>query len=649
MGNIVARPAPTRSRSTEHKVAPSEQVTIDMFRPIASLGHCNFGSMCVAERKSDSRFFSVHHCLKYKSLRDNLIHAQLLERDLLQDLEHALVAKLYWSFQNDAYLYMVFDHFEGGNLQTISLGKQWKESELVSILAETCSALLYIHSKGIIHRDIRPKNIYLDILGHAILSDFGLAVKTQPTESTKGLIGTEPFDFWSLGVSLYETVFKELPFQIQPRDAAKAQLVSFPDWIRSSKDMQSLISGLLTVDAKERLGSSGEGTSRLYSHAFFQDVDWDLVELRGLRPIFLPKPSRMVSKSDYASIPEMGNGRAALANAQYFELPQERFPHTHHHTHFNPFDDHPLILNEYEMHKSRYAAQSVIDLAISVKRPTTIRRQSSPNPSIMGMKSARNSVVFQPSDSILGFKSLADSTASVESPPTQKSNEGSLASAVQPSIKEEPVEAYDPNYPLVQAETALLSKRTAKLRNSVHGQSAVDAADLLHHSHGSHSRVNQTPSSEREESLEAGSEKTDDHEGSMEQLGNRKMTPSPLLAELHPDDSLGNNRVSTASRGTTDWLSPSDALAMTLEHPGDADKHKKHRYVAVSAEDSRSPKPMGRAATEFKLRPSPPLSEELRSSSFENRRTTHKSSLRSSNPAEDGQPPLVVLAQTQNQ
>lgn len=124
------------------------------------------------------------------------------------------------------------DYGRGGELSAyIDEKKVLTEKETKKIFKQVHDAVLYIHSKNVIHRDIKPGNIlFLDEnRENVVLIDFGISgynsgnvkevvkagtVKFMPPEFLSGLSykSSPKFDVWSLGILLYFMLFGELPF-----------------------------------------------------------------------------------------------------------------------------------------------------------------------------------------------------------------------------------------------------------------------------------------------------------------------------------------------------------------------------------------------------------------------------------------------------
>ncbi|KAJ6988680.1 kinase AGC-NDR family [Populus alba x Populus x berolinensis] len=112
---------------------------------------------------------------KSEMLRRGQVEHVKAERNLLAEVDSNCIVKLYCSFQDEEYLYLIMEYLPGGDMMTLLMRKDTlTEDEARFYVGETVLAIESIHKHNYIHRDIKPDNLLLDRNGHMKLSDFGL-------------------------------------------------------------------------------------------------------------------------------------------------------------------------------------------------------------------------------------------------------------------------------------------------------------------------------------------------------------------------------------------------------------------------------------------------------------------------------------------
>ena len=115
------------------------------------------------------------------------------ERRVLEIVNHPFIVKLHYAFQTGPALCLVMDFINGGELfMHLRKHRFFGEPDARIWAAEILLALEYLHSMGIIYRDIKPENVLLDTGGHIKLTDFGLA-RDSADESTAKEVAGSPF------------------------------------------------------------------------------------------------------------------------------------------------------------------------------------------------------------------------------------------------------------------------------------------------------------------------------------------------------------------------------------------------------------------------------------------------------------------------
>lgn len=228
--------------------------------------------------------------------RDELVHEALI----MTDLDHPHILRLVSWYEQEDSMAMVCDFCAGGELMdAVREGRKqtgMPEKWAAVVFRQLFDALVYCHSRGVVHKDLKSDNILLlhgppadceifSVLPHAIIADWGLSeivseggffeVKghevagtgfTMAPEVWKGSCGQKA-DIWSLGCVLFQLLSNKMPFD--PPEAALATLTRAakakvwidlhnkgPNWNlmkEASKEVIHLCQGMLTVREKDRL------------------------------------------------------------------------------------------------------------------------------------------------------------------------------------------------------------------------------------------------------------------------------------------------------------------------------------------------------------------------------------------------------------
>ena len=156
--------------------------TPDNYSTLKIIGKGAFGEVRLVRRKRDGEVFALKSLIKTEMFKkDQLAHVRA-ERDILAESDSPWVVKLLNTFQDSAFLYMLMEFLPGGDLMTMLIKYEIFALPVTRFyMAEIIMAIEEVHSKGYIHRDIKPDNILLDKGGHVKLTDFGLSTGFKKT------------------------------------------------------------------------------------------------------------------------------------------------------------------------------------------------------------------------------------------------------------------------------------------------------------------------------------------------------------------------------------------------------------------------------------------------------------------------------------
>lgn len=344
-------------------------VNCDDFDYMDLLGWGTFGVVLHVKKKSTG----LHYAMKVQGKRQLLDYCKgdqsKLDREktVLSMCNHPFLLQLDYAFQSDLHAFLVIRLVSTGTLQSLlesSPGGCLPAESVRFYIAETALGLMHLHSMGIMHRDLKPRNICLGEDGHVLLADMGsvrdfrepldivsanhrlanmtahirrASSRRQSVMGTHGYMAPEmvereesilfsnhadgysqAVDWWSLGVITYKLLTGAMPFQA-PRDSDRGVRATFIGHSREYKQMlkapvfgssisveaKSLVKGLLDMNPTTRLGCGAGGETRFTEHEFFQEVEWHKMSEKRITPPVIPTPKVMRDTPKYKNYKEM--------------------------------------------------------------------------------------------------------------------------------------------------------------------------------------------------------------------------------------------------------------------------------------------------------------------------------------------------------
>ncbi|XP_072037723.1 cGMP-dependent protein kinase 1-like isoform X4 [Amphiura filiformis] len=291
---------------------------------VATLGMGGFGRVELVQIAGDKKSYALKCLKKHHIVETRQIDHIYSEKKIMMDSNSPFIVKLHRTFKDNKYVYMLMEVCLGGELWTILRDRgSFDENTTRFCVACVVEAFSYLHSKGIVYRDLKPENLLLDNSGYVKLVDFGFAKKIGFGRKTWTFCGTPEYvapeiilgkghdlsaDYWSLGILIFELLTGNPPFTAS--DPMRTyniilkgiDIVEFPKKI--SKHAHSLIKKLCKDNTSERLGYQKAGINGIKRHKWFQGFDWQGLRCQTIVPPIQPKVRDFMDFSNFDSYPK---------------------------------------------------------------------------------------------------------------------------------------------------------------------------------------------------------------------------------------------------------------------------------------------------------------------------------------------------------
>lgn len=245
------------------------------------IGEGSTGSVFTAHRVSTNEIVAIKRMNLWNQQRKELLFNEVM---MIKEKPHNNIVRFYDSHLVNDELWVLMEFVDGGSLTNIIKSFSLQEDQIAAVCKSCLEALSFLHSHGIIHRDIKSDCILLSSDGRVKLSDFGYCARlTSEHQRKMSLVGTpywmapeiimkQPYgtevDIWSLGIMVIEMIDGEPPyFNLYAKEAMTCLGIEDPPTPRNriSPYLHDFLYKLLVKNPEQR-GTASE----LLQHPFIK-------------------------------------------------------------------------------------------------------------------------------------------------------------------------------------------------------------------------------------------------------------------------------------------------------------------------------------------------------------------------------------------
>jgi len=229
----VARPRPRNRQSTSQDIVQRLTAICSpgdphrKYRNLHEIGKGASGAVFTANENGSNRLVAIKQMELEKQPKKDLIINEII---VMRESRHRNIVNFLDSYLVRGDLWVVMEYMEGGSLTDVVTFNMMSEGCIAAVCRETLNGLQHLHSKGVIHRDIKSDNILLSMSGDIKLTDFGFCAQLSDADGKSKrstMVGTpywmapevvgrkeygRKVDIWSLGIMAIEMVEGEPPY-----------------------------------------------------------------------------------------------------------------------------------------------------------------------------------------------------------------------------------------------------------------------------------------------------------------------------------------------------------------------------------------------------------------------------------------------------
>ncbi|CAI4227860.1 unnamed protein product [Auanema sp. JU1783] len=324
-GGVPEPPSPDKLGIMDDIRAEFESIKLTNVKRLATLGVGGFGRVELVCLNSDKSKTYALKALKKKHIVDTRQQEHIFaERNIMMETNSDWIVKLYKTFRDTKFVYMLLEVCLGGELWT-TLRDRGHFDDYTARFYVACvlEGLEYLHRKHIVYRDLKPENCLLTDTGYLKLVDFGFAKKLASGRKTWTFCGTPEYvspeiilnkghdqaaDYWALGIYICELMLGRPPFQASDPMKTYTLILKGVDALeipnrRIGKTATALVKKLCRDNPSERLGSGSGGVNDIRKHRWFMGFDWEGLRTRTLKAPILPKVSNPTDVTNFDNYP----------------------------------------------------------------------------------------------------------------------------------------------------------------------------------------------------------------------------------------------------------------------------------------------------------------------------------------------------------